>query len=264
VTHLDVLGTAQDGGVPHLGCRCARCGAARDGTGPVRHPTALALATPEGRQLFDAPPDLRHQTPGTDLAGVFLTHEHLGHLPGLLALGTEALDADALPVRCPPGLAELIRAAPPLADLLARGQIELRPLAPGETVRVGGVSVTPFAVPHRTEHAPTVGYELAGERTVAFVPDADRWDEATVARIAAADAALVDGSFYRPDEIDRADEVPHPPMTASMDRLDPARTAIRFVHCNHTNPALDPDSAARRAVEARGFTVAERGERIPL
>jgi pyrroloquinoline quinone biosynthesis protein B len=42
------------------------------------------------------------------------------------------------------------------------------------------------------------------------------------------------------------------------------RAKIRFIHFNHTNPALDPNSAAARAVRSAGFAVANELERTPL
>jgi len=42
------------------------------------------------------------------------------------------------------------------------------------------------------------------------------------------------------------------------------RQKVRFLHLNHTNPALDPDGEARRTIEKRGFRVAEEGKRIEL
>jgi hypothetical protein len=56
-------------------------------------------------------------------------------------------------------------------------------------------------------------------------------------------------------------------MTATMDLLaEQARARpgrFRFLHFNHTNPVLH-DAALRRAVEARGFAIAEVGERQRL
>ena len=45
---------------------------------------------------------------------------------------------------------------------------------------------------------------------------------------------------------------------------DDEKARVRFIHLNHTNPALVPTSAARQAVEAAGFHVAEEGERHEL
>ena len=58
-----------------------------------------------------------------------------------------------------------------------------------------------------------------------------------------------------------------PFITTTMDRLAdlPARerAKVRFIHLNHTNPALWP-GAAREAVEAAGMRVAEEGETVRL
>jgi len=42
------------------------------------------------------------------------------------------------------------------------------------------------------------------------------------------------------------------------------RLRVLFTHLNHSNPALDKDGPARKAIEARGFRVAEEGEEIGL
>ena len=44
----------------------------------------------------------------------------------------------------------------------------------------------------------------------------------------------------------------------------PERRKIVFTHLNNTNPAADPQSAARRQIEAAGMRVAAEGERIEL
>lgn len=42
------------------------------------------------------------------------------------------------------------------------------------------------------------------------------------------------------------------------------RPCPRPIHLNHSNPALDPESPERRAIEEAGFRVAADGEEIPL
>jgi pyrroloquinoline quinone biosynthesis protein B len=39
---------------------------------------------------------------------------------------------------------------------------------------------------------------------------------------------------------------------------------VCFTHLNHSNPALDRDSAARRSIEARGFHVLDEDDEFPL
>ena len=39
---------------------------------------------------------------------------------------------------------------------------------------------------------------------------------------------------------------------------------VRFLHLNHTNPALDPESEATRAIKKAGHHVARQGEQVEL
>ena len=41
-------------------------------------------------------------------------------------------------------------------------------------------------------------------------------------------------------------------------------TKIHFIHMNHTNPVLDPESRERKAVEALGMRIATEGDIITL
>jgi len=74
--------------------------------------------------------------------------------------------------------------------------------------------------------------------------------------IAKVDVAYLDGTFHADGEIPGRDmsAIPHPLITSSMKRfaaLPPKqRGKVWFVHLNHTNPALDPEGEARKAIEA--------------
>ena len=61
--YLEVLGIAQDGGLPHAACDCERCAWAREHPENRRYIASLALVQPGtgGIYLFDATPDLREQ-----------------------------------------------------------------------------------------------------------------------------------------------------------------------------------------------------------
>ena len=56
-----LLGSAQDGGVPQAGCRCAHCAAALADRAFERLPGSLALRGPAGVQLFEATRELARQ-----------------------------------------------------------------------------------------------------------------------------------------------------------------------------------------------------------
>ena len=59
-------------------------------------------------------------------------------------------------------------------------------------------------------------------------------------------------------------DIPHPFIVESMDRLQSLdaveKSKIHFIHLNHTNPALKPDSNAEQKIIENGFHVAEQGQ----
>jgi pyrroloquinoline quinone biosynthesis protein B len=63
-------------------------------------------------------------------------------------------------------------------------------------------------------------------------------------------------------------KIKHPLVTQSMDFLEPLVKAgqlqVYFTHMNHSNPALDKNGPARKAIEARGFRVLAEGEEFGL
>jgi pyrroloquinoline quinone biosynthesis protein B len=282
-----VLGIAQDGGVPQAG---AKPGPDSEADEFKRHVVSLAIIDPETaeRWMIDATPDFPAQlraldriapVPGTPgLQGIFLTHTHMGHYTGLMHLGHEAIGAHRVPVYAMPRMAEFLRTNGPWSQLVRLENIVIYPLRDGTPVRLNRrLSVTPLLVPHRQEYSEVVGYRIEGPtQSVLFVPDIDRWDqwdrhgrhlETELGRV---DVAYLDGTFFADREIDGRDMsgFPHPFITTTMERLGPLpaneRAKVRFIHLNHTNPALRRESAARRAIEAAGFRVAEELERVHL
>ncbi len=288
---LRTLGTAQDGGFPHAACACDRCSRARREPGFRRYIASLALVLPtDGRTfLFDATPDLRPQLraledvthPPTDrvdrqpLEGVFLTHAHIGHYLGLAFFGYEAIHTKQLEVYVTPRMAEFLSHNGPWSQLIELDNVDLRVLAAGQGHAVGqGVTVTAVKAPHRDEYADTLGYLIRGpHRSVFYLPDTDSWvawPTPITALLAEVDIALLDGTFFSAEELPgrRVEEIGHPLIEQSMnllqDLVDRQGLEVYFTHLNHSNPAVDPDSAARRRIEDRGFHVLEEGQEFPL
>jgi pyrroloquinoline quinone biosynthesis protein B len=290
-----VLGTAQDGGIPHLGCNAEPCERARADPARRRLVTALLLCDPrDGRRwLFDCTPDVEEEVhrarghPPTRVAdgprpplfeGLFLTHAHMGHYGGLLELGREACAVHDVPTWVTPRFASFLRANGPWSLLVSEGRLALHELTDGEPVVLApDLSVVPFRVPHRDELSDTVGFALRGpRRTLLYLPDIDKWElwEAQGGkieeRIAASDVALLDGTFFADGEIPGRSmkDIPHPFIAESLARFAPLpaaeRAKIHFTHLNHTNPAATPGSAARRAIEAQGMRVLEEGALFEL
>ncbi len=285
--YLVVLGIAQDGGVPQAGVKKHP---GWDDPAFHHYAASLGLVDPESgkRWMFEATPDFREQlhlldetapaagTPGLD--GIFLTHAHIGHYTGLMFLGHESLGADGVPVYAMPRMGEVLESGAPWSQLVRYGNLELRNLADGVPVALTErLRVTPFLVPHRQEYSEVVGFRIEGpNRSALFIPDIDSWEEwdelgtRLEEVLAGVDVAFLDATFFANGEIPGRDMsgFPHPFITHTMRRLGslPAteRGKVRFIHLNHTNPALLPDSEARAVIERNGFSVALPGERIGL
>jgi pyrroloquinoline quinone biosynthesis protein B len=172
-------------------------------------------------------------------------------------------------------MAEFLRSSEPWDQLVKLGNVEIRALEDGRAVVLEGVvRVTPVIVPHRDEYSETVAFRVQGpKRSILYLPDIDRWekwDRKLKELVRGEDLLLVDGTFFSGDELPGRDlrEIPHPTIRETMDRLQglppSERRKVRFIHLNHTNPALDPASGPAREIRERGFSVAKQGERFPL
>ena len=273
-----VLGIAQDGGVPHLGCRQPLCVRARRDPSASRRVASLGLVDPTAGRRFvvDATPDFAAQveTLGGIPDGILLTHAHVGHYLGLALLGREVLGAKGMPVYCTPSMARFLKENGPWKRLVELGNITVREVTPGEKISLTPrLSAVPIRVPHRDEDSDTVAYLVSGPtRELLWLPDIDKWEkwDRTIERLVAERSllAFVDGTFFSADEIPgRAiRDIPHPlvPETVSRFGTAPAAPAkVLFVHLNHTNRLLW-DATARRELERKGFGIAEQGSRFPL
>ncbi|MDH3902509.1 MAG: MBL fold metallo-hydrolase [Xanthomonadales bacterium] len=283
--YLYILGVAQDAGYPQTGCYEKHCMAGWKDARLRRNAVSLGLVDPSGNKkyIFDATPGfpeqlyaLEMEAPSSryDLAGIFLTHAHIGHYTGLMFLGHEAMGASEVPVYAMPRMTGYLRANGPWSQLVAYKNIVLAPLQDSEPVPLGSITVTPFLVPHRDEYSETVGYRIDGpNKSAIFIPDINKWSEwqTNLAElIKTVDYALIDATFYADGELPGRDmsKVPHPFVTESMELLEPLsvkeRNKVWFIHMNHTNPLLDLESSESKTVQSRGFNVAVEGIKLNL
>jgi pyrroloquinoline quinone biosynthesis protein B len=284
-----VLGVAQDGGVPHLGCSRQCCIKARHDPSHARKVACMGLISEPGSRIFliDATPDLESQIHELRRAsgipeqerqpvdGILLTHAHVGHYAGLIHLGKEAMATRMVPLHASPLMCSFISANKPWSRLVDWGHVKLQPMEPGGSRQLAvGLTAEALQVPHRDEDSDTLGFIISGpERKLLYVPDTNQWSRWPVALpdlLAKVDFAFLDGSFFSAAEVTWRDpaEIPHPTIRQSMDLLETVprsrRADIFFTHLNHSNPALDVTSEAAAIIERRGFSVARRGMELEL
>jgi len=278
-----VLGIAQDGGVPHIGCRQKLCEAARRDHSLRQRVASLGLVddTVGRRFIVDATPDLPSQLVSLNAGrvvedrhrpvdGILLTHAHIGHYSGLMFLGREVLGAKAVPVHVTPRMARFLRGNDPWRQLVSLGHIQLREIAPGrELTLTPSLRVTFVPVPHREELSDVMGIRVRGPNaSLLYIPDVDkweRWDRDLAEEVAAVDTALLDGTFESAEEIPGRSmaDIPHPLVGETVALLEGVKSRVLFTHLNHTNRLLW-DVVAREALSARGFRVAVDGDLLPL
>jgi pyrroloquinoline quinone biosynthesis protein B len=274
--YLIVLGIAQDAGYPQANCKRDCCKAVWKDASKRKLVSCIALVEPDKGQawIFDATPSFKFQLKILEdlgihkIAGIFLTHAHIGHYTGLMHLGREVMGTKNLPVYAMPKMKAFLENNGPWSQLTKLDNIKIHELKKEVAVNIGnGLAVTPYQVPHRDEFSETVGFKIQGaNKSAIFIPDIDKWqkwDKDVNEVIKANNIALLDGSFYQNGEIAGRDmsEIPHPFLVESMDIFKTLsakdKAKVHFIHFNHTNPVLVPNSAAYQDVLNQGFFIAK-------
>lgn len=275
-----VLGVAQDAGYPQIACKKECCQRVYKNPEHKRLVSSIAVVDPISNEswIFDATPDFTEQTKLLSKQlindkrlpdGIFLSHGHIGHYPGLMYLGREAMNADRMSVYVMPRMYSYLSTNGPWSQLVRLNNIDLKPLHKDSTIVLNKrISITPILVPHRDEFTETVGFMINNQSKKAlFIPDIDKWnkwDRNIVEYIKEVDIAILDATFYKNGEIDRdMNEVPHPFVEESMelfkDLSDKDKGKVYFIHFNHTNPLLIDGSKAQNMVRHQGFNAARQG-----
>ena len=283
--YITILGTAQDGGFPHIGCQKKCCDDFYKGILPKQQVVSLGLVDKESQQkfLFEATPDIstqladlekNHLKTNTIIDGVFMTHAHMGHYAGLLYFGKEALGKKDIPVYAMPKMKEFLSNNGPWSQLVTTQNIVFLDLQKDSIVPLSNaLKVTPFLVPHRDEFSETVGYKIEGKTNSAlFIPDINKWSlwkKNIVEEVKKVDYAFIDATFFKEGEINRPmSDVPHPFIEETVALFENESLATKnkviFIHFNHTNPALQSNSKERNDLELLGFRFATEGQRFKL
>ena len=283
--YLYILGVAQDAGYPQTGCYKPHCMPGWENSSLRRSPVSLGLIDPLDNKkfLFEATPDfpaqfymLEMEAPSNryELAGIFLTHAHIGHYTGLMFLGHEAMGASNVPVYTMPRMTRYLEENGPWSQLVSYKNIDLITLKNNRAISFDSLRVTAFLVPHRDEYSETVGYRIDGpNKSAIFIPDINKWPEwqtGLVELVKTVDYALIDATFFADGELPGRDmsKIPHPFVSESMEILGDLsaeeRAKVWFIHMNHTNPLLNPKSEESKSVQSRGFNIAVEGLRLTL
>jgi len=277
--YITVLGIAQDGGYPQSGCLKDCCINLWDNPSQSKHVSSLAIVSPNQKAFWivDATPDfpaqlnyLYQELPNYQLAGIFLTHAHIGHYSGLVHLGREVMGLKDIPVFVMPKMKEFLQKNGPWSQLVSLKNIKLIDLKDRQSLLLANdLSIQPISVPHRDEFSETVAYQIQGKQSLFYIPDIDKWEkwDQDIQAIAQENSfTLIDGTFYDTDELPGRDmsEIPHPFIVESMRLLQKHKKGIYFIHLNHSNPLLNEDSKKYKEFTQKGFNIAKQGQKFDL
>lgn len=289
-----LLGTAAGGGYPQWNCACDQCVRAGRGTSPARSHDCVAVSA-DGTDfyLLNAGPDIRAQVlatpeltagPGrrqTPVRGALLTDGELDHTLGLMQL-REA--QDGLRVHAPPAVLAALQSAFPLRPIVdSYGGWDWRPAT--ENFELGGLQVRTHPVGTKQpkyardlDHPGpwVVAYRLTDPQTggvLVYAPCLATWPDGFDDFVAGASYALIDGTFYAPDEMSTASGVSsaaqrrmgHLPIVDSLPLLA-KHPDVRwaYTHLNNTNPVLCSESAEYSAVRSAGIELPLDGTVLEL
>jgi pyrroloquinoline quinone biosynthesis protein B len=246
--------------------------------------SSLAIRGEEGPWfLVNASPDARQQLEtltarqvdgvrAPPIAGVLLTDAEIDHTAGLLLLRESGT-----PVRVY-GDAGVQRAlsATLLAMLERFCGVDWQALEAGVAAPLRESSLAAERFEAGAQDASGFVFrDAASGGVVTYVPGLARLDGDVLARFAASDLVLVDGTFWREDELAalgiserRAADMGHVALSGpggtleALARLERPRKVL--VHINNTNPILLEDSAEREEVLRAGVEVAYDGLEVDL
>ena len=264
---------------------------------PSRTQSSIAVSIDNRRWvLFNTSPDIRAQLEAfpailprqgkrdTGIAAIIYMDSQIDHTTGLLML------REGCPhqVYCTDSVYEDLTTGFPIFRLLEswNGGIKRHPITLDKPFGIDGIeglrfspvpltSNAPPYSPHRDNPQPgsNIGMvieELSSHKKVFYAPGLGVVDEDWMSLMRDSDCLLVDGTFWREDEMafagvgnKPASAMGHLPqsgpggMIEVLNQFNKPRKIL--IHINNTNPILDEDSPERAELTARGIEVAYDG-----
>jgi pyrroloquinoline quinone biosynthesis protein B len=294
--HVRVLGSAAGGGFPQWNCNCRQCAGVRAGmlrAVPRTQSSITVSADGLNWVLFNASPDIRTQLgsfsvlqPGrrlrdTAIVAAILMDSQIDHTTGLLMLR----EGEPLAVYCTQRVGQDLTSGFPLFNVLQHYCGVRHHTVPidGESFAVPGAeglrfmavplsSKAPPYSPHRDNPQPgdNIGVRMEDPgtgRKLFYAPGLGKMEAHLRPFFEEADCLLVDGTFWREDEMVRAglgkklaSEMGHLPLSGPGGMIEQLRAFARprkvLIHINNSNPILNEASPERAKLAAEGIEVA--------
>ena len=302
---IRVLGSGAGGGFPQWNCNCHNCSRLRNNTINAKPRTQSSIAVSsdgDNWALFNASPDVRTQIeifPGihpkqgvvrdTGIKGIILIDGQIDHSTGLLILR----EGDPLNIYCSEMVRQDLSSGFPIFTMLDHycrvnhhpvpldGSSFTIPLI--EDLRFYSHSLKSKAPPysphredpHDGDNIGVIIEQVSTGKKLYYSPGLGEIEPHVQQAMQDADCLLVDGTFWRDDEMEqagggikRAREIGHLPQSGDGGMIEVLNgienTRKILIHINNTNPILDEDSHERSLLTAAGIEVSYDGMEIDL
>jgi pyrroloquinoline quinone biosynthesis protein B len=301
---IQVLGSGAGGGFPQWNCNCSNCYGIRNGkiNATPRSQSSIAVSTDnENWVLFNASPDIRFQLEhfpeihprkglrDTGIKGVVLVDSQIDHSSGLLILR----EGCPINVYTTNMVLNDLTTGFPIFNMLTHwnGGMNWKKIAldgmPFNIEGIDNLQITAVVLsgkappysPHRHDPHPgdNIGLfveDLKSGGSLFYAPGLGRIDAGLEKYFSESDCLLVDGTFWKEDEMIKAgvgtqmaEEMGHLPQSGEHGMIEALRgySARKvLIHINNTNPILVENSAERHILRDEGIEVAYDGMVIEL
>ncbi|MCR6652456.1 MAG: pyrroloquinoline quinone biosynthesis protein PqqB [Cellvibrionaceae bacterium] len=296
---IRILGSAAGGGFPQWNCNCFNCHRMRTGAirATPRTQSSIGVSTDNRRWvLLNTSPDIRAQLEAfpailprqgkrdTGVAAIIYMDSQLDHTTGLLML------REGCPhqIYCTDSVYDDLTTGFPVFRILQswNGGIERHRIVANEAFtisEIGDLRFTPIPLtskappysPHRDNPQPgdNIGLvieDLTCDKRVFYAPGLGVVEEHLMSLMREADCLLVDGTFWREDEMTfagvgskPASAMGHLPQSGAGGMIEVLNQFSKprkiLIHINNTNPILDKDSPERAELTRQHIEVAYDG-----
>lgn len=301
-----VLGSAAGGGFPQWNCNCPNCSGLRSGSlkGRARTQAQAAVSpNPSTWFLLNASPDLRQQLlatpelapspakPASPVATILLTSADVDCVMGLL----HVREFQPLRIFCTPAVRRILTEENRIFHVLTRSNPPVHwdnlqldriiPLVPPSTLGakdgffckavplLGGFPdyVSESLRQSLSAEEAVIGIQfIHKEKRFFYAPSLPGVSEDLRRTIDESDLALLDGTFWKDDELiaakrsrKTAREMGHVPLSGTHGMLNQpfrlGKTRRVLIHINNTNPVLNEEGPEHRAVRDATFEIAYDG-----
>lgn len=296
---IRILGSAAGGGFPQWNCNCFNCHRMRTGAirATPRTQSSIAVSTDNRRWvLLNTSPDIRAQLEAfpailprqgkrdTGVAAIIYMDSQLDHTTGLLML------REGCPhqIYCTDSVYDDLTTGFPVFRILQswNGGIKRHRIVANEAFtisEIGDLRFTPIPLtskappysPHRDNPQPgdNIGLvieDLTCDKRVFYAPGLGVVEEHLMSLMREADCLLVDGTFWREDEMTfagvgskPASAMGHLPQSGAGGMIEVLNQFSKprkiLIHINNTNSILDEDSPERAELTRQHIEVAYDG-----